>query len=180
MSFFSGNPLTVSCAVPAGAPAGYPAGQDGVTGALPFRCQNVGALFLTADQIAKGPVANGYDASTDASRLWYPINQSSFVLPPLSSNGVGNTPLTMFWGPGFENVDASIHKTFRVKKETNQLELRLEVTNLMNHFNPADPNLSLQYDYNTGVQRTNTFGQITAQATGYNSRAMSASMRFRF
>ena len=41
--------------------------------------------------------------------------------------GFGNTPPTLFWGPGFENVDLSVYKSFRVVKESNQLELRLEI-----------------------------------------------------
>src|SRR5215831_17901896 len=114
MSFFTGNPLTVGCSVPTGAPAGYPNGQDGVAGAVPFRCALTGDLFLPDGST---PAANGYPTTTDP-RLWYPINIKSFPLPALATNGLGNTPPTLFWGPGFENIDVGIYKSFRIVKES--------------------------------------------------------------
>ena len=174
MSFFSGDPLTVGCGVPTGAPAGYPNGQSTITGAIPFRCAMTGPLFLPPGST---PAASGYPATTDPS-LWYPINIKSFPLPALSTYGFGNTPSTLFWGPGFENVDLALFKSFRLGKESRQLELRMDATNLFNHFNPADPNLTLSYNWATGAQQTANFGQITSQQG--SPRNMSVSLKVRF
>ena len=174
MSFFSGNPWTVGCGVPTGAPAGYPNGQSTISGSIPFRCAMTGTTFLPA---GSSPTDNGYPATVDP-RLWYPINIKSFPLPALSTYGFGNTPSTLFWGPGFENVDMSIFKSFNIGKESRQLELRMDATNLFNHFNPGDPNLNLSYNWATGAQQTANFGQITSQQG--SPRTMSVTLKFRF
>ena len=176
MAFFSGDPLGISCNF-SSAPAGYPNGQDGISGALPGRCAMTGSLFLSGDAWKTNLGANGFQTTADP-RLVYPLNVSSFQLPGLATNGFGNAPPTLFWGPGFENIDASVYKSFRIVKETNQLQLRADVTNIFNHFNPADPNTSLTYVYTSGQQTTANFGQVTSQQGG--ARAMSLSLRFRF
>ena len=84
----------------------------------------------------------------------------------------------MFWGPGFENVDLSVYKSFKLVKEGYELQLRADATNVFNHFNPSDPNRTLTYNYATNAQQTANFGQITGQTGG--ARVMSLSLRFRF
>ena len=185
ISLYSGNPLGVGCSV-TNAPPGYPNGQDGMAGGIPFRCDVVGPTFL-ADGTT--PTSAGYPATTDP-RLWYPIaaggsisSKPSFTLPALSTYGLGNAPLTLFWGPGFEQVDLGIYKSFPIVKEGYQLILRADMINALNHFNPADPNTSLTYNYSTGAQTNASFGQITSQngvpATG-QQRVIALSLRFRF
>jgi hypothetical protein len=184
-AIFTGNPLGVSCSVTS-APAGYPNGQDGMTGAIPFRCQDVGSTFLPE---GTKPTAAGYPATTDP-RLWFPLNAGgpissnpAFTLPPLSTYGLGTAPPTLFWGPGFFNLDLGIYKSFKIVKESNQLVFRIDMLNALNHFNPSDPNTSLTYNYTTGAQTNSSFGQITAgtgaAATG-QQRVIAASLRFRF
>jgi hypothetical protein len=174
MAFFSGNPVGASCSV-SGGPAGYPNGQDGIGGAIPFRCDLKGNVFLPDGSMPS--VANGNAANTDP-RLWYPVNAASFVLPALSTNGFGNAPPTLFWGPGFENVDISVYKSFKIVKETNQLQLRADITNVLNHFNPGDPNTTFTINYANNANTNASFGQITSQ-TGA-ARVMALSLRFRF
>ena len=174
LSYFSGNPVGVSCGINGTAPAGYPSGQDGA-GSIPSRCEIKGPVFLPAGSMPT--TANGNAANTDPS-LWYPVNAASFSLPPLSTNGFGNAPQVLFWGPSYENEDVSVYKSFKIVKEGYQLQLRADVTNVRNHFDPGDPNTSFSYTYTTGVNTTSTFGQITSQAN--SPRAMAVSLRFKF
>lgn len=178
LSFFSGNPLTVGCAVPSNSPAGYPNGQDGVTSGLPFRCaMGSGTTFIDAATAAGALAANGFSATTDP-RLLYPINIPNFTLPALNTYGFGNTPSAIFWGPGFENVDVSFYKQFQIRKETNQLRFQVDMLNALNHFNPGDPNTSISYNYANGQQTNASLGQITGAANG--NRTVVLSMRFKF
>jgi hypothetical protein len=63
-----------------------------------------------------------------------------------------------FTGPGFTNLDASLHKAFNMPyNEKHQLAIRFEAFNSLNHPNWSIPsrNLSLQ---------SSTFGRITGTA----------------
>ena len=175
LSYFSGNPDSVSCSVSSGTPAGAFSGQDGVGSGVPFRCAIAGDAFLPA---GTGPsVANGNAANTDP-RLWYPLSATGFKLPGLSTFGFGNAPQTLFWGPGYENEDVSVYKAFTLHNESRQFIIRADVTNVRNHFNPGDPNTSYALNYTTGANTNASFGQITG-ATG-SPRNMSLSLRFKF
>jgi len=175
LSYFSGNPDGVSCSVSSGTPTGAFNGQNGVGGAIPYRCSVAGAPFLPAGSLPS--VANNNAANTDPS-LWYPISATGFKLPALSTYGFGNAPQVVFWGPGYENEDVSIYKAFNLKKESEQFILRADIINVRNHFNPGDPNTSYALNYTTGANTNASFGQITSQ-TGV-PRYISLSLRFRF
>ena len=43
------------------------------------------------------------------------------VCRPLSTYGYGNEPQVVFWGPGYENEDVSVYKSFTLKKESDSL-----------------------------------------------------------
>ncbi len=101
-------------------------------------------------------------------------------MPSLASNGFGNTPQVLYWGPGYENEDVSAYKAFTFKKESQQLIIRADVTNVRNHFNPGDPSAGININYATGANTNTTFGQITGAASGSTPRTMVLSMRFRF
>jgi len=174
MTILSGNPMTVTCSNPSNAPGGYPNGQAGVSGALPFHCAMLGEVFLPEGST---PSASGYPA-TVAPRLWYPINLKSFRLPGLDTYGYGNTPPQLFWGPSFFNMDLSAVKSFRLFKEGYELQLRADATNVLNRFNPGDPNTTLQYNFATGAQSNANFGTITSGQGG--ARSMRVELRFRF
>lgn len=166
VSLFAGTPMTINCTV-VSAPIGWPTGIPSNTG-IPQRCQMVGPLWLPAG--ATPP-------STTESRLWYPFNSASFVLPPATTRGLGTTPPTLTYGPGFENFDLSIFKEFRIM-EGRSLEFRAEAFNAFNHFNPSNPNTTLNINYASGVNTNSTFGVIT---TAQNlSRRGVLSLKFRF
>jgi hypothetical protein len=109
------------------------------------------------------------------------ISAPSLVLPDKNSFGLGNTPLTLLFGPGFENADISVSKTITLGKETRTLEFRAEAFNTLNHFNPSNPtggNSTVTYNFVTNAQTNANLGTITsAQNT---ARHMALSLRFRF
>jgi hypothetical protein len=111
--------------------------------------------------------------------LWFPFESSSFGLPPVNSLGFGNTPPTLTYAPGFENWDINIYKEFRVGKERGRaIQFKMTAYNIINHFNPGNPNTSLTYNYNTGAQTNTAFGTITTQSG--NPRRITLSLRLRF
>jgi hypothetical protein len=171
-AYFFGTPMTIGCTatnVPANL-GNYWTGTP--TAGVPFRCQMAGDLWLSSGAT---PASAG---STADPRLWYPFARSSFVLPGATSLGIGNTPPTLTYGPGFENWDLSVYKEFRLGSESRVLQFRIETFNTFNHFNPANPNTSLTYNFATGAQTNASFGTITASQN--NSRRSSVSLRFRF
>ena len=160
----SGTPLTVSCTA-AGAPIGYWTGTP--TGGIPFRCQ----MSDPNPFLASG--------SYTARSLYYPLNAGNFKLPPATSLGIGNTPPTLFLGPGFENFDFSMLKDVRLGRESNRLlEFRVEAYNILNHFNPGNPNTSLSLNYGNGANTNANFGSITTAIGQARHLAIAAKFRF--
>jgi hypothetical protein len=106
LTYYFGTPMTIGCSAN-GAPIGYWTGTPS-TGGLPFRCEMTGPLWLPSGST---PASVG---STAPSNLWYNFNPASFSLPPVNSLGIGNTPPTLTYGPGVENVDLSVFKQFRL------------------------------------------------------------------
>jgi hypothetical protein len=165
--FLSGNPLTVGCSAQS-APIGFWTGTP--TGGIPFRCQMTGADLWLPDGAA-------LPATAPAGR-YYPLNAANFQLPPATSLGIGNTPPTLFHGPGFETFDFSLAKDIRLGREGRVLEFRAQAFNVFNHFNPGNPNTSLSLSYTTGANTNANFGTITT-AVG-QARRMALGLRFRF
>lgn len=164
MAFFSGTPFTVGCTA-VNAPIGYWTGTP--TGGIPFRCAMTGNLWRT----------DGIIPNTTEPRLYFPLNAASFSLPGPSTLGIGNTPPTLAYGPWMNNIDLSLSKSFRVR-EGLSLEFRAETFNTLNHFNPGNPNTSLNFNFNTGAQTNAAFGQISGAQ--HSARRTAASLRLRF
>ena len=133
-----------------------------------MRCQMSGDLFRTDDGKAPGAIDQ---------RLYFPFNAASFALPGIRSLGFGNTPPTLTYGPGLENIDVSLAKQFKVA-ERKTLEFRAEAFNVFNHFNPSNPNSALTFNFANGQQTNAAFGQITA--TQHVARRTALSLKFRF
>lgn len=166
-TFYSGTPMTVSCTA-VSAPAGYWTGTP--TGGIPFRCQKVGNLYL--------PDGTAPPATADA-RLWYPFDKASFVLPPATSLGIGNTEPTMLYGPGVQSMDLSVYKEFRLgKSESRVLQIKFETFNTFNHFNPSNPNTTLNLNFATGVNTNANFGTVTTAQVQARHATLSARIRF--
>jgi Carboxypeptidase regulatory-like domain len=163
----SGNPLTVSCSAQS-APIGYWTGTP--TGGIPFRCQMAGSdPFLSAGSSLPATAPQG---------RYYPLNAANFTLPPATSLGIGNTPPTLFYGPGFENFDFTLFKDMRLGKESRVLEFRAEAYNVLNHWNPGNPNTSLTLNYSTGANTNANFGTIST--TTFQARHIALGVKLRF
>ena len=164
----AGTPLTVSCTA-SGAPIGYWTGTP--TGGIPFRCE-----MTTPNPFLL--VGMPWAANAPQGR-YYPLNAANFKLPSATSLGIGNTPPTLFLGPGLENFDFTMLKDIRLGKESKRtLELRAEAYNVFNHFNPGNPNTSLTLSYTTGANTNANFGSITAATLQARHMALGAKFRF--
>ncbi|MDR3701849.1 MAG: carboxypeptidase-like regulatory domain-containing protein [Candidatus Sulfopaludibacter sp.] len=164
-AIYDGTPFTVGCSAQ-NAPPGYWTGTP--TGGIPFRCEMGNNTFLPAGQ---------YPSKTEDPRLQWALNSANFTLPAANSLGIGNTPPSMFYGPGVFNLDFSLAKETRIK-ERYTLELRIETFNTLNHFNPGNPNTSLNYNYLTGAQTNANFGVITGAQVQARHSALSLRLRF--
>jgi hypothetical protein len=166
-TFYSGVPLTINC-TSVGQPIGYWTGTPSATqststaagsSSIPFRCQQTGNLWLPAGAT---PSSVG---STSDPRLFYPFNPASFTLPPVNSLGIGNTPPTLFYGPGVATADLNLYKQFRIRERAT-LEFRFQAFNALNHFNPGNPNTTLNINFKTGLNTNTAFGTVPSTASG--------------
>ena len=164
-AIYSGTPFGVGCGA-TGQPALYWTGTP--TGGIPFRCQMGNNIFLPAGQ---------YPSKTEDPGLQWALNAANFTLPPANSLGIGNTPPSLFYGPGVFNLDFSLMKEFKIK-ESKQLELRVETFNTLNHFNPNNPSTSLTYNFATGAQTNSSFGVIGGSQVQARHAILSARFRF--
>jgi hypothetical protein len=73
---------------------------------------------------------------------------------------VGNTRRNQFYGPGLFNLDASLGRSFRIKRlgESVRVNLRADAYNLLNHANLNNPESRL-YCTEPGVGDCGLFGQ---------------------
>jgi hypothetical protein len=84
------------------------------------------------------------------------LNPAAFATPPLGS--FGNCAPRAFHGPGIENVDLSLFKSFMIK-EAWRLEFRSEFFNAFNHSNFTNPNATFT------PAGLGSFGRSTATVT---------------
>jgi hypothetical protein len=83
------------------------------------------------------------------------------------------------YGPGLFNLDWSLAKQFSLGNDGQRtLEFRVEAFNLLNHFNPNNPNTTLNYNYVTGAQTNSNFGVITSAQVQARRAVLSAKFRF--
>ena len=75
------------------------------------------------------------------------LNPLAFQAPAPGS--YGTMPIDAFRGPGRWNIDMNLTRSLRLAAQ--QLELRLEVFNVLNHVNPSNPVTTLN---------SSNFGQI--------------------
>ena len=87
-------------------------------------------------------------------------NKAAYSQPGLVVGGTnvgglfGNATRGSFSGPGFTNVDASVHKNFAMPyNEKHQLAIRFETFNTLNHPNWTTPNITYT---------SSSFGQVNA------------------
>jgi hypothetical protein len=87
-------------------------------------------------------------------------NKAAYARPGAVINGTnigglfGNASRGSFHGPGFTNLDASLHKNFAMPyNEKQQLAIRFEAFNSLNHPNWSTPNINFS---------SSSFGQVGA------------------
>ncbi len=101
-------------------------------------------------------------------------NSSAFTAPQqaVQTNGqLDFTPLgargNQIYGPGWYNVNAAIHKSFRTFDNT-RLEIQAQAMNVMNHMEPSNPSTS---NYTTPNSESLTGGWGTVTSTRYGTGA---------
>ncbi len=173
---YSGAGMAPNCLFTAN-PVGYPNGTP--TGGVLFRCQMVNAT-QSALWLPSGAKPSDVGSTSDP-RLWYPIDPNNFQLPknyaPFARGIIGNMPPILTYGPGVELFNLALQKEF-VVHEAQRLQFKIESTNALNHFNPANPNMTITRNYNTGANTNAAFGTI--QGAQYQNRRAILSVRYTF
>jgi len=173
---YSGAAMAPSCGF-TNNPVGYPNGTP--TGSVLFRCQMVNPT-LDGSWLPSGAKPSDVGSTADP-KLWYPIDPNNFQLPknfaPFTTGMIGNEVPVLAYGPGLELFNLALQKEFKIK-ESQRLQFKVEATNAFNHFNPANPNMTITRNYVTGANTNSAFGTI--QGTQYQSRRAIVSVRYAF
>ena len=101
-----------------------------------------------------GPALNSNHSVVGYSHAQY-LNQASFTVPALGS--YGNLRRNQIFGPGFEDVDLSLIKNVPLYKERVRAQLRVEMFNILNRVNLANPNSNIGSGGSFGAS-TSTIG----------------------
>lgn len=130
-------------------------------------------VFNGIDQAMTGIVANqradlvagadGYGAKT--VEQW--LDRAAFALPALGS--LGNSPRGGWRGPKKWQLDMVVARMFPIGPR--QIEARLEIFNVTNHYNYADPVTNLSAP---------AFGKILGLAPGYEPRVFQFGLKYTF
>jgi hypothetical protein len=146
-SFVSGSPL-------------------GVSYSTTTAVDTTGTPDLTARTVITGPAVLPKNERT-FNRFF---NTSVFALPAVGT--VGTAAKSVFRGPGVNNWDASIAKSFRIVERV-QLRVRIEAYNAFNHTQFGAVNTAAQFNPATGAQTT-AFGRLHPAAARARSSAAHA------
>jgi hypothetical protein len=101
------------------------------------------------------------------------FNTAAFAMPAVGT--VGNEAKTEIRGPGINNWDMALFKTFPIRDKAN-LQFRWETYNTFNHTQFLGLNTTARFDP-TGAQVNAQFGQFTSAR---NPRIMQLALRFTF
>ncbi|MBI3279048.1 MAG: hypothetical protein HYZ57_04300, partial [Acidobacteria bacterium] len=97
-----------------------------------------------------------------------------FRMPAVGA--VGNAAKSVIRGPGINNFDMALFKTFPIR-ESVRLQFRWELYNAFNHTQFANLDTNARFDVTTGQQVNGRFGEFTAAR---NPRQMQFALRFYF
>lgn len=101
------------------------------------------------------------------------FNTAAFVMPAIGT--VGNEAKTEIRGPGINNWDMALFKTFSIREKAH-IQFRWETYNTFNHTQFLGLNTTARFDP-TGAQVNAQFGQFTSAR---NPRIMQLALRFSF
>jgi hypothetical protein len=106
------------------------------------------------------------------------FNTSAVRAPTRAELGIGNAAKDLIRGPGTNNWDISLFKTFNLAKEgAVRLQYRLETFNTFNHTQFTGVDTGARFDVNTGAQVNALFGSYTSAA---NSRRIVMALKLMF
>jgi hypothetical protein len=114
------------------------------------------------------------------------FNQAAFQNPPVAT-AIGQSDLsplggfpTQVHGPGYNDLDFSIFKQFRIgQSESRYVEFRSEFFNFLNHPNFANNFVSLDYTQNPNSPNNN-FGRITPSNSGLRGNPRQTQLALKF
>src|SRR6185312_724960 len=110
-------------------------------------------VVLVADPNAKAPAGQ-----------WFNVNAVKAPLPGLSVNGIGNASKSPIYGPGLNNWDISLFKSFRWgSNEQRRIQFRFETYNTFNHTQYTSIDTGARFDQNN-VQTNTNYGRFTNAA----------------
>jgi hypothetical protein len=125
--------------------------------------QGAGGNFDRPNSTGTSPYLSG---SARSLNTW--VNKAAYK--SAAPGFFGNVSRGSYTGPGFTNLDASLHKTFLMPyNEKHQLSIRFEAFNAMNHPNWGTPTLNFS---------SSTFGRITATANSMRQLQLAAKYHF--
>lgn len=154
----TGLPLTVTMAASPNVPinyAGLTSTYNGATnGGVPTDAAGLGIISQSLATLRPNQVLdprNGYGQVSLKKRLnWF--NQTAFAAPSIASFQVGNERPGSVVGPGYNRLDLSVFRSFRVYR-TSTFTLRGEGFNILNHTNWGSVGT---------LANSTTFGQTTS------------------
>jgi hypothetical protein len=149
-----------------------------VGGIFTHQTGSVGTVLLGADNAGISAAGGNFDrpnttgtspylsGSARSLNTW--VNSAAYV--KATPGYFGNEQRGSFTGPGFTNLDASLHKVFNMPyNEKHQLSIRFEAFNALNHPNWSNPTLSFT---------SSTFGRISGTANSMRQLQLAAKYQF--
>ncbi|MES2391007.1 MAG: TonB-dependent receptor, partial [Acidobacteriota bacterium] len=107
-----------------------------------------------------------FDASSRSLNDW--VNKAAYK--SAAPGFFGNVTRSSYTGPGFTNLDASLHKKFLMPyNEKHELSIRFEAFNALNHPNWNTPTLNFS---------SSTFGRITSTVNSMRQLQLAAKYQF--
>ncbi|MDR3798634.1 MAG: TonB-dependent receptor [Terracidiphilus sp.] len=119
---------------------------------------NPGGNMDRPNYTGQSPYLSG---SARSLNVW--VNKAAYT--PAAPGFYGNVQRGSFTGPGFTNLDASLHKVFDMPyNEKHQLSIRFEAFNALNHPNWTNPNLTYSSSTFGRIGNTNSMRQLQLAA----------------
>jgi hypothetical protein len=137
--------------------------QTGAVGTVLLGYDNAG-IAAAGGNFDRPNVVTGQSPylSGSARSLNHWMNSAAYVAA--ASGNFGNEQRGSITGPGFTNLDASLHKQFQMPyNERHQLAIRFEAFNALNHPNWSNPNLTFN---------SSTFGRIASTTPANSNNSM--------
>jgi len=152
-TFQTGSPLGIGCNPPGGTDLTGGAGSG-----LDTRCVQVAAPYDLSG------LPSGYRFNPNAFKVAFASGAGITDCGAACVNGVGSVSKAPIYGPGLNNWDVALFKTFRLgSAETRRLQFRVEGFNIFNHTQYTSVGTTGSFS-TANLNGTANFGQFTAAA----------------